>query len=143
MTLVARFEAYAADFEETYANDCWSRLEQHFTEDAIYSTPANGGRVSGRDAVLAVLQGAVSAFDRRCDSRVLVTTDGPHEDGNEVRRQWAATYRLHGAPDLQIGGSERAVFRGARIELLEVTFTPEMLARLMAYAASYVLPRQK
>ena len=141
MSLVERYRAYAADFERTFADDDWSRLEQYFTEDATYSTPANGLRVSGREAVLAVLRTAVSKFDRRCDTRSLHTTAGPHEAGNEVLREWAATFTLEGAPALRIGGSERAVFRGHRIELLEVTLTQEALARLMDYANKYILAR--
>ena len=86
MTLAQRFEAYAADFERTFVDDDWSRLEQYFTEDAVYSTPANALRVLGREKVLAVLRAAVSGFDGRCDSRVLVTTEGPDEVGSEVRR---------------------------------------------------------
>jgi len=42
-----------------------------------------------------------------------------------------------------IGGSERAVFRGERIELLEVTITEETLSRLMSYAATYVQPGRR
>jgi hypothetical protein len=141
MTLVERYQAYAADFESTFVDDDWSRLEKYFTEDATYSTPANGLRVSGRGMVLAVLRAAVSGFDRRCDTRALLTTEGPDGQGNEVVRQWVATFTIEGAPDLQIGGSERAVFRDNRIELLEVTLTLEMLHRLMKYAETYVLPR--
>jgi hypothetical protein len=48
MNLVDRYQAYAADFERTFVDDDWSRLEQYFTEDATYSTPANGMLVSGR-----------------------------------------------------------------------------------------------
>jgi hypothetical protein len=141
LTLVDRYTAYAADFELTFVDDDWSRLEQYFTEDAVYSTPANGLRTCGRAAALAVLRAAVSGFDRRCDTRRLVTTAGPTEDGNEVRREWAATFTLRGAPDLHIGGSERAVYRGDRIELLEVVITADALARLMQYAETYVLPK--
>jgi ketosteroid isomerase-like protein len=139
-TLVERFEAYAADFEQTFADGDWTRLEPHFTEDAAYSTPANGMRVDGRDLVLAVLRTSVTTFDRRCAERTLVTTRGPEEHGDEVRREWAATYTVPGAPRLDIGGTERAVFRDGRIALLEVTMTPDTLARLMSYAATYLLP---
>jgi hypothetical protein len=139
MTLVERYQAYAADFERTFVDDDWSRLEQYFTEDVVYSTPANGLRASSRASVLAVLRAAVSGFDRRCDTRTLVTTAGPAEDRNEVRREWAATFTLRGAPDLRIGGSERAVFRGDRIELLEATITGDTLSRLMKYTETYVL----
>jgi len=135
--LVERYLAYAADFELTFVDDDWTRLEQYFTEDATYSTPANGVLISGRDLVLGVLRGAVSQFDRRCDTRDLRTTVGPDENGNEVRREWTATYMLAGSPDLEIGGSERAVFRGDRIELLEVTLTQAVLSRLMKYVEAH------
>ena len=143
MGLLKRFEEYAADFELTFADDDWARLERHFTEDSVYSTPANGIRVSGRASVLATLRAAVSGFDRRCDSRSLTTTDGPWGEGNEVSRRWAARFTLGGAPDLEIEGSERVRFRGERIELLEVTLTLETLDRLMNYAATYVASRRR
>jgi hypothetical protein len=142
MSLVDRFQAYADDFERTFADDDWSRLEQYFTEDAAYSTTANGLRVDGRPTVLAVLQASVSSFDRRCSTRTLRTTKGPYERSNEVHREWVATYTLDGAPDIQISGSERAVYHGDRIHLLEVTMTPETLSRLMSYAATHLLPRE-
>jgi hypothetical protein len=141
MTLVERFEAYAADFERTFADDDWTRLEPHFTEDAVYSTPANELRVSGRENLLATLRAAVSGFDRRCDTRQLLSTVGPREEGNEVFRWWVGRFTLAGAPDLEIEGSERAKFRGERIELLEVTLTRETLTRLMNYAATYLALR--
>jgi hypothetical protein len=59
------FRAYAADFERTFRDDDWSRLEQYFTTDAVYSTPTNGLRAEGRPAVLATLRAAISGFDRR------------------------------------------------------------------------------
>lgn len=31
-----RFIAYALDFEQTYDDDDWSRLEHHFAPDAVY-----------------------------------------------------------------------------------------------------------
>jgi hypothetical protein len=128
-----RYVAYAADFERTFIDDDWSRLEQYFTEDAVYSTPANSMKVSGREKVLAVLRTAVSGFDRRCDSRILATTEGPNESGSEVRREWSAVFTCSSAPSLEIFGSERAVFRDDRIALLEVTLPHETVPRLMFY----------
>ena len=141
MALVDCFEAYAADFELTFIDDDWTRLERHFTDDALYSTPANGLRIAGRARVLATLRAAVAGFDRRCDTRSLTTTEGPREDGDEVFRKWAARFTLAGAPDLEIDGLERAKFRGERIELLEVTLTSETLARLMNYGVTYLASR--
>jgi hypothetical protein len=142
VTLVERFEAYAADFERTFVDDDWGRLEQYFTEDAVYSTPANGLRVSGRENVLATLRAAVSGFDRRCDSRSLASTEGPRQEGKGVFRRWIGRFTVAGAPDLEIEGTERAMYRGGRIELLEVTLSRETLARLINYAATYVASRK-
>ena len=41
----------------------------------------------------------------------------------------------------QVAGSERAVFRGDRILLLEVVMEPETLARLVSYREQYLPPR--
>jgi hypothetical protein len=139
--LIERFEAYAADFERTFLDDDWTRLEQYFTEDATYSTPANGLRASGRQTVLGILRAAVSGFDRRCDSRSLVTTQGPHVAGDEVRREWSGDFTLAGAPGLRIEGSERAVFRGDRILLLEVSLTQDTLSRLVRWAQAHLAAR--
>ncbi len=36
MDPLQRFAAYAADFEKTYQDDDWKRLEGYFAEDAVY-----------------------------------------------------------------------------------------------------------
>ena len=56
----------------------------------------------------------------------------------EVLREWAATFTLHGAPDIRVEGSERAVFRGDRILLLEISITPETFSRLLHYREAYI-----
>jgi hypothetical protein len=117
--------------QRTFEDDDWTRHEHYFTEDAVYSTLANAMRTVGRSQLLEVLRAAISGFDRRCDSRRLVTTEGPTAVGNEVRRKWSATFTVAGAPRLEIDVSERAEFCDERIELLEVTLTPETLAKLV------------
>ncbi|MEJ2088255.1 MAG: hypothetical protein P8Y69_07240, partial [Gammaproteobacteria bacterium] len=61
MGIVDRYLAYADAFEQSYEDDDWSRIEQYFTEDAVYDgdPPAEG-----RAAVLAKLKGGVDTFDR-------------------------------------------------------------------------------
>lgn len=126
MNLIECFEAYAAAFERTFVDDDWRRLEQYFTEGAVYVTlGSRGRRAQGREAVLETLRWAVSNLDRRCGSRVLETTRGPAQVGNEVHRQWACTFTCAGAPDLHICGSERAVYQDDRICLLEEKLTDE------------------
>ena len=88
MAILERYLAYADAFEESYADDDWSRLEQYFTPGAIYQgdPPAHG-----RDAVLAKLKTGVDNFDRRMDSR---TPDfaRPTVVGNELRMKWSVAY---------------------------------------------------
>ena len=36
MSIKDRYQAYADAFEESYVDDDWSRMEQYFTEDAVY-----------------------------------------------------------------------------------------------------------
>lgn len=130
MNLIERFAAYADDFERTFIDDDWERLEKYFTEGAIYVTLGpHVQRAESREAVLETLHRAVSNFDRRCDSRVLATTRGPEQVANEVRREWACTFTCAGAPDLRISGSERAVYEGDRICLLEERLSDESRQR--------------
>ena len=53
MTNLSRFMAYAAAFEQTFADDNWQRLEPFFTPDATYRVsglPASC-ELHGRDAI--------------------------------------------------------------------------------------------
>ena len=121
MSILDRYRAYADAFEESYADNDWSRLEAYFTEGAVYEGDPDA---RGRDAVLAKLQGGVDNFDRRMDRR---TPDfqTPTVDGNTLTMSWTVRYTKAGAPDLAISGVETAVFEGDRIALLRDTFDPE------------------
>ena len=121
MGIQDRYQAYADDFERSYEDDDWSRIEQYFTEDAVY---AGDPDAVGRDAVIAKLNGGVNAFDRKMDSR---TPDfaKPEADGDTVTVRWKVTYTKAGAPDLVIRGTEIAVFEGDRIAHLRDEFDPE------------------
>ncbi|HEY5071490.1 MAG TPA: hypothetical protein VII63_05600 [Caulobacteraceae bacterium] len=143
--LLERFAAQSAAFERTFIDDDWSRLERYFTSDAIYEVLGPGGeRWVGRAAVLAALRRAVNNFDRLCDSRALLTIEGPVQDGAEIRRQWSCTFTLSGAPNPTIDGSERAVYRGELIELLQEKLTArsgEALNRWVALHGSLLRKR--
>lgn len=126
MNLIERFQAYADDFELTFVDDDWTRFERYFTEGAVYLTQGpHGARAEGRHALLEALRRAVLNFDRRCDSRTLETTRGPEQIANQVHREWAYTFTRAAAPDLRISGSERALYEGDRICLLEERLTDE------------------
>ncbi len=122
MSIADRYQAYADAFEESLADDDWSRLEPYFTEDARYESgpePAHG-----REAFLAKLKGGVDDFDRRMDSR---TPDfqPPTVEGDTLTMKWTVVYTKAGCPDLVISGVETAVFEGDRIALLRDEFDPE------------------
>lgn len=114
MGIIDRYLAYADAFEESYADDDWSRIEPYFTDDAVYEGDPDA---RGRAAVIAKLKGGVDAFDKRMDSRT-PDFDAPSADGDTLTMTWKVTYTKSGAPDLVISGSEVAVFDGDRIRLL-------------------------
>ena len=121
MSIQDRYQAYADAFEESYADDDWSRIEQYFTEDAVYEGDPDA---RGREAVLAKLKGGVDGFDRKMDKRS-PDFQTPTIDGNTLVMKWTVSYEKAGAPDLVISGIETAVFEGDRIAQLRDDFDPE------------------
>ncbi len=133
MSNVEQFQAYAAAFEETYADDDWQRLEQYFTDDAVYA-PGDGTEASGREQVLARLRDGVNGLDRRFDSRTLIASP-PRTEGDKVSLSWELTLSRSGAPDLTARGVEHASYRNGAICRLEDVFdqgTVEGLGEWMA-----------
>jgi SnoaL-like domain len=120
MGIQDRYLEYADAFEESYEDDDWSRIEQYFTENAVYEGEP---LARGRAAVLARLKNGVDNFDRRMDSRTL-SFDKPTVKGDTVTVRWKATYTKKGLPDLTISGAELAKFDGNRIQTLRDEFDP-------------------
>lgn len=126
MNIADYFQKYADDFELTFVDDDWSRLEQHFTKNAIYETRGAFASIHrGRVQVFKALRENISRFDRRCDSRHLETIEGPQIDGDTLTRRWCCTFTISGAPDLSIVGDECAHYEGDRISRLEEMLTEE------------------
>lgn len=97
MGSLERFMKYAAAFEESVRDDDGSRIEPLFTEDAVYETFADapfGGRLEGRDAVLAHFKASLDGFDRRFDERILELLEGPREQDGSV---WIPFLKEHQA----------------------------------------------
>lgn len=136
MSIKDRFLAYADDFERTYEDDDWTRLEQYFTEDAVYPQGADQPDAAGRTALLERLKASVNQFDRRMDSRTL-HFDPPNEDGDRVTVGWTATYTKAGVPDVELVGREIATFRGDQICRLEGEFDPTAQKNLNAWLAEH------
>ena len=104
------FMDYAAAFEQTYADDDWSRLTAFFPEDATYEV--RGGplacKITGRDEVLAGLKKSLGGLDRRCDDRKIELTDGPNiidtGDGDAISLDWKVIYQYRDAPKVTLPG---------------------------------------
>ena len=62
MGIAERYQAYADAFEESLEDDDWSRIEQYFTDDAVYEGEP---KARGNAAVLARLKNAVVRIDSR------------------------------------------------------------------------------
>jgi ketosteroid isomerase-like protein len=135
MSILNRFEAYASAFEESYEDDDWTRIEEFFTEDAVYEGDPDA---KGRDAVLAKLKNAVDSFDRKMSSR---TPDfqTPTVDGNTLTMKWAVTYAKDDLPTLTISGTETAIFKGDRIANLRDDFDPEAQKAMGEWMAKHSL----
>jgi hypothetical protein len=133
MSIVDRYLAYAAAFEESYEDDDWSHIESYFTEDACYEGEPVA---SDRAAVLAKLKNAVDTFDRKMGSRTL-EFQTPTEEGDTVSVDWKVTYTLEGCPDLVIFGREIAIFQGDRISRLRDEFDPAAEQALGDWMGAY------
>lgn len=120
MGLADRFFAYALDFEKTFVDDDWSRVEPYFEPDAVYEVrnTSLGCRIEGVQAILRGMKKSLDGFDRRCASRTIEGTDGPTEDGDTVTLAWSVTYTKEGAPPFVLRGRSMAKYRGLRIAYL-------------------------
>jgi ketosteroid isomerase-like protein len=100
MSNLPTFMAYAAAFEQTFADDNWQRLEPFFAEDATYEVTGipGGGVMHGRDAIFRGIKKSLDGFDRRMASRQIVPTAPPSESGDRVTLQGLVRYVRDGAP---------------------------------------------
>ena len=120
MDKVALFLTYAKEFEVTFKDDDWSRIEPFFADDAVYEVlnAPFACRIEGRAAILAGLRKSISGFDRRMDSRRIEVLSPPQANGDEFSVAWAVTYTLGELPPLRIAARTVARYRGDAIEYL-------------------------
>jgi hypothetical protein len=108
-----RFAAYAADFEKTYADDDWTRLEPYFRPDAVYAVGPGliePCTLRGRDAVLRGIKRSLDGFDRTFDSREIVPLGAPATEGRSVSVTARVVYGKAGLPPLSFELTETVVF---------------------------------
>ncbi len=111
------FGEYAADFEKTFADDDWQRLERYFDPNARYVVTGSpfDCELQGRDAVLAGIKRALDGFDRRFDERAIEPAGPPTADGNQVSIAATVRYQGQGLEPLAFSLSETAEFNDAGV----------------------------
>jgi hypothetical protein len=136
MNIEDRFQAYAADFELSYADDDWSRLAKHFTTDASYDMGDGSETATGRDAVLQKFQNSVNGLDRAIGERD-VQVRSVSSDGDTVVAEWTARYTSTSLPALEVNGTEFARFDGDAIAELRDEISKESLAVFGAWMQAH------
>jgi hypothetical protein len=139
MEPMERFFAYAADFEKTYDDDDWSRVEGYFARDAVYEVRNSvfACRIEGVHAILRGLKKSLDGFDRRVAKRTLALADGPTALDDGLTFGWTATYAVPGAPDFVLRGRSTARYRGDAIVELVDEYPDGMDAEAARWAAAY------
>jgi hypothetical protein len=135
MTPLQRFGAYAQDFEQTFKDDDWSRLEQYFAPDATYEVSGEPFACSleGPDAIFKGMKKSLDGFDRRFATREIALESAPVVEGDTVSLAWAVTYGRAGSPPLVLRGRSTATFAGDRIARLADSYDAAAIASTSAW----------
>ena len=139
MAAMAQFFEYAQDFEKTFVDDDWSRLERYFEPDAVYEVRnvRFGCRLEGPAAIFRGIKKSLDGFDRRFAERRPEITDPPAEAGDTVSVGWAVTYVKEGAPPFRLRGRSTAHFRGERIAHLIDEYPDGMAAEAETWLGAH------
>jgi hypothetical protein len=118
---LADFGRFALAFEQSFANDDWSAVAEHVTDDLVWIVrgphePLSGAFV-GRDAAIAAVDESCAAFDRRFDRREPRILAGPTPIPGGVHLTWEVTYSRDGVDPFVLRGEEWDFFRDGRLEL--------------------------
>jgi hypothetical protein len=134
MPILDRFLAYAQDFEQTYVDDDWTRLEQYFTPDATYEvTGATPCLLTGRAAIFRGIKKSLDGFDRQFTQRRVEVEGAPKVEGDTIMVDWLGIYERPGAPALRVRGRSIARFAGDTIvQLKDVMAADELAAKWFA-----------
>jgi hypothetical protein len=140
MDPLQQFGAYAADFEKTYVDDDWHRLERYFRPDAVYRV--GPGLIEpcvlrGRDAVLRGIKKSLDGFDRTFDGREIVPVGEPRVDDRSVSATARVVYTKQGLPPLSFELTESVTYDDqGLIEEIRDTY-PEGQDEALAWMAAH------
>jgi hypothetical protein len=130
MDILTHFLAYAGDFEKSYKDDEWTRLNQYFTDDAVYEVKGLGTncRLQGPTAIFKGIKKSLDGFDRRFDSRKIDITSAPVVEGDTMRVGWVVTYEKKGLAPFPLRGRSEARYRDGKIAYLGDSYDAAMAA---------------
>ncbi len=133
------YDNYFEVFEVAFDSDEWAPVGDYFTEDAVYEAP-RGGRVEGRDAILAQFKTSLDQFDRQfpIKRRIEVIEDEVVEEADYLKIPGNIHYSLPDGPKLVFYMEEEAWFQEGRIQKLVDTIPPEEAQKMMNYVQEYL-----
>ena len=134
---------YVEAFEQTYADDDWSRLAQYFSQDVSYEV--RGGpfacTMSGREAVFGGLKKSIDGLDRRCTDRKIELTDGPNsvktDSALELSIGWHAIYHYRDAPKMTLPGRSVFTISGGVIVAMRDEYDDEEMVSVGSWMQEY------
>jgi len=142
MSAMDQFLAYAAAFEQTFADDDWSRITPYFASDAVYTVESSafGGAMVGPAAIAAGIRNSVNGFDRMFDEREIELVGRPEVDGDEVRLAWNVHYRKQGYEPYVLRGRSTVRFRDGLIVAMTDHYDEAADAALLEWRSKNDLP---
>jgi hypothetical protein len=138
--LLQCFASYAAAFEETYADDNWSRLDEFLSPDLTYRVLGSPGfdcTVRGREAVYRSIRSFLDGFDRRCVRRVGTGDAPPLVDNDTIVVSGFAGYRRGESDELILNLLLMAEFEGDRIAVLSDVYLASTARRMDEWMARW------
>jgi hypothetical protein len=139
MTILEKFTAYAKDFEQTFIDDDWTRLNGYFADDAVYEVRGVGFGCDllGRSNIFRGIKRSLDNFDRRFDSRKIEVTSVPEVSEDTFSASWTVTYTKAGAPPFLLRGHTVVTYAGGRIIEMIDSYTEEMGREAAAWISQH------
>ena len=140
MTPAELLVAYAADFEASFIDDEWTRLEKYFAADAVYEVKGIANfncRIEGPTAIFAGMKKSLDGFDRKLESRTIAITSELDATDDTVELDWKVTYTKTGAPPFELIGHSFVRVRDGKIVELVDSYTPEMDKAAIEWVLAY------
>jgi ketosteroid isomerase-like protein len=138
--MIGHFLRYAQAFEQTYADDDWSRLDEFLAPDVVYRVLGTDGWdcvVEGRQAVYAAIRKFLDGFDRHCTRRVSPGSAPPSVEGDCLRVTGSATYRRGDSDELVLDMELMAEFRDGAIVALSDVYPVATVRRMTPWMARF------